>query len=101
MKTISTAAYAAVAATTSNGRFVVDIDMIEMKAQTNPVMIPSRTMLVDVNSNHHIGAKSMTSPITMILPVVTLSNFSSLEYTVIADFTWTSGTDLQIRRLSD
>lgn len=94
MKTISTAAYAAVAATTSKGRFVVATDIIEIKAHMNPVMIPSLTVLVEVNSNHHIGAKSMTSPITMILVVVKLSNFSSLEYTVVADLMWTSGTSL-------
>lgn len=87
MKTINTAAYAAVAATTSKGRFVVAIDMIEMNAQMNPVIMPNRTVLVVVNSNHHIGAKSMMSPITMMLEVVKLSNFSSLEYTVVADFT--------------
>jgi hypothetical protein len=92
MKTIRTAAYAAVAATTSNGLLLVATDIIEMKAQIKPVMTPNLTLLADVNSNHHMGASSITSPIKMMLAVVKRSNFSSLEYTVVLDSTWWPGT---------
>jgi hypothetical protein len=87
METMRTVAYAAVAATTSNGRFSVATDMIEMKATIKPVMIPSLTSLAEVNSNHHIGASSIMSPVRMILVVVKRSNLSSLEYTVVLDGT--------------
>jgi hypothetical protein len=91
MKTIKTAAYAAVAATTSKGRLVVATDMIEMNTQMKPVMIPSLALLDETNSNHHIGANSAINPVKIMLLVVKRSNFSLLEYTVVSESMWTSG----------
>ena len=85
MKTISTAAYAAVAATTSKGLLTVAVDMMVMNTQMKPVMIFNLVSLVDTNSSHHIGASSMANPINMMNAVVNVSNLWVLEYIVAAD----------------
>jgi hypothetical protein len=85
MKTINTAAYAAVAATTSKGLLTVAVDIIAMNTQMKPVIIFNLVSLADTNSSHHIGASSMANPINMINAVVNVSNFWVLEYTVAAD----------------
>jgi formate hydrogenlyase subunit 3/multisubunit Na+/H+ antiporter MnhD subunit len=85
MKTIRTAAYAADAATTSNGRWMVAVDMIATKTTMKPVMIPNRFWLPDALSSHHSGASSMISPINMRLVVPRVSKISLLEYLVAAD----------------
>jgi hypothetical protein len=75
MKTINTAAYAAVAATTSKGLLTVAVDIIAMNTQMKPVIIFNLVSLADTNSSHHIGASSMANPINMINAVVNVSNF--------------------------
>jgi hypothetical protein len=99
MNTIRTAAYAAVDATTSNGRFTVAVDMATMKTIMKPVIILSRVSLEETFSSHHNGANSMTRPMSMMAPVVSVSNIWLLEYTVAADLMCRSGTSFALKIL--
>lgn len=79
MNTISTAAYAAVAATTSKGLLMVAPVPSKVKRITNPVIIPSRSLLLGTFCIHHKGASSIESPKAIMLSVVKLSKAWSLE----------------------
>jgi hypothetical protein len=78
MNTIKTAAYAALAATTSNGLFTVAVDMSVVKSVKKRVIIRSLVVLFETHSSHHIGPNNMPSPSKVILQVVNLARASSL-----------------------
>lgn len=79
MKTINTAAYAAVAATTSNGLFTVATLIMAMNTQMNPVIMPNLDTLVLTNSSHHMGESSIMRPTSITLMLVNFSNVLLLE----------------------
>lgn len=85
MKTINTAAYAAVAATTSNGRFTVASVIVPLNTPTNPVMILSLVSLLLTYSSHHMGASSIASPTSIIPVFVKHSKVVLLEYDVASE----------------
>lgn len=87
MKTIKTAAYAALAATTSKGLLIVAVIMTNMKATTKAVIILNLTLLPEKHSSSPNGTRSMTKPPAIILRFVNVSNFASLEYVMVDDLT--------------
>lgn len=84
MNTISTAAYAAVAATASKG-LLVAVAITDMKMHTKAVITPSRFLGSETNASHQIGASNIVSPPTIMSPFVRSSNLALLVYCVAAD----------------